>query len=246
MKGTATVIRAKKPSNGSQYAKFFFATRLEKLLTDSDFSNMAQYFVCCFSKSADDLQQLRAYADDGRGFALGFETRALSDGFMKTELPGSHNSTFPLTYDDAKIHKMLEETINNVFRFLPRRAGLDLNNDSIDYIIHKLCDVAWTQCLLLSILFKNEAYSHEVEYRFMETHPQHFHADVKHRMRPYELVTYREFNWRHNSADSLKKIIVGPAADKTKAMLFASDCLRTFHQSNTVEVVPSEIPYRHL
>src|SRR5208282_3656026 len=145
------IIRAKKPSNGPQDANLLFATRLEELLIDSDFSNVAQYFVCCFSKSADDLRQWRAYADDGRGFALGFETGALLDGFMKTELTGSHNSTFPLTYDDAKIHKMHEEAINNVFRFLPRLAGLDLNNDGIDYIIRKLCEDVWTQCLLLSI-----------------------------------------------------------------------------------------------
>jgi hypothetical protein len=33
----------------------------------------AHYFVCCFSKEGDDLGQWRAYADNGRGFAIGFD-----------------------------------------------------------------------------------------------------------------------------------------------------------------------------
>lgn len=32
-----------------------------------------QYYVCCFSAKGDKLSQWRAYADDGRGFAIGFE-----------------------------------------------------------------------------------------------------------------------------------------------------------------------------
>jgi hypothetical protein len=34
-----------------------------------------QYYVCCFSESKDKLSQWRAYANDGDGFAIGFNTR---------------------------------------------------------------------------------------------------------------------------------------------------------------------------
>lgn len=41
----------------------------------------AHYFVACMSTRGDDLGQWRAYADDGRGFALGFQGDAFELGF---------------------------------------------------------------------------------------------------------------------------------------------------------------------
>jgi hypothetical protein len=66
---------------------------------------------------------------------------------------------------------------------------------------------------------------------------------VKRRYRSYELVKYREFDWRRVEAGALKRIIVGPAADRRKATRFAKECLAVFNPG-AVEVTPSTIPYR--
>jgi hypothetical protein len=44
---------------------------------------IAHFFVCCFSRSSDDLGQWRAYADNGRGFAIGFDGLTPERAFCK-------------------------------------------------------------------------------------------------------------------------------------------------------------------
>ena len=43
-------------------------------------------FVACFSRDGDHLGQWRAYADDGRGFAIGFDSKALKEFLPVTML----------------------------------------------------------------------------------------------------------------------------------------------------------------
>ena len=86
-------------------------------------------------------------------------------------------------------------------------------------------------------------YDNEKEYRFLEIHPRDVQPVVKFRPRGYELIRYREFDWRNGDADVLRKIIVGPAADYEKARTYAKRCLDDFGFKN-VEIIRSDIPYR--
>jgi Protein of unknown function (DUF2971) len=59
---------------------------------------VAHFFVCSFSEAGDDLGQWRAYADNGRGFALGFDAHTLEHAFTAANIPGSSgHMTFPVT-----------------------------------------------------------------------------------------------------------------------------------------------------
>jgi Protein of unknown function (DUF2971) len=62
-----------------------FATMLEQFDIDGGIEAARHLFVCCFSSDDDDLGQWRAYADNGQGFALGFDTDELEDGFTSIE-----------------------------------------------------------------------------------------------------------------------------------------------------------------
>ena len=97
--------------------------------------------------------------------------------------------------------------------------------------------------LYTALFFKHEAYRNEREYRFLELHRADVPPEVKRRYRSYELVKYREFDWKRLQAGTLKRIVVGPAADRTKATRFATDCMATCHLGS-VEIAYSEIPYR--
>ena len=110
----------------------------------------------------------------------------------------------------------------------------------------KLLTLTWVHCLRTALFFKHQAYANEVEYRFLQLHAglPYPAPEVKYRTRPYELVRYREFNWRASAAAALKKVIVGPAADKTKAALFVKECLRAYHRGPLVELTTSAVPYR--
>ena len=95
------------------------------------------------------------------------------------------------------------------------------------------------------MFFKHEAYWNENEYRFQQLFRRDKPAPaVKFRQRPSSLVRYREFDWRRHAPGALRKIVVGPAADRAKMARFAKDCLVAFHaRADSVELVYSKIPY---
>ena len=97
--------------------------------------------------------------------------------------------------------------------------------------------------LRTALFFKHEAYRNENEYRFLEIHKSDAPPKVERRSRSYELVKYRKFDWKRLQIGTLKNIVIGPAADRTKAKRFATDCMAACHLGS-VEIGYSQIPYR--
>jgi Protein of unknown function (DUF2971) len=71
---------------------------------NSNLEGIANLFVCSFSTADDELGQWRAYADDGRGYALGFDAASLERAFGKSD--AKHHSTFPVNYEEAELHSL--------------------------------------------------------------------------------------------------------------------------------------------
>lgn len=204
----------------------------------------AHYFVCSLSSDGDDLGQWRAYADNGRGYAIGFDARALEGLFTRRNgVPIPNNSTFPVTYDDAVLADLHHQMIDSMFDLISLPQGKDMDDASINAYMRELSVYLSVYVLYAALFFKHEAYRNESEYRFLEFHRADIPPEVKRRYRSYELVKYREFDWKRLQARALKRIVVGPAADRTKATRFATDCMATCHLGG-VEIAYSEIPYR--
>lgn len=224
-----------------------FAQQFERLLIDNGVEEAAHLFVGCFSASGDDLGQWRAYADNGRGFALGFDTALLENGFVKSSaLPTGSGQTFMVSYDDKTVIRLHNNIIDKMFHLISLPHGKKLESDTLHEYIGDLLITTWVHCLRAALFFKHEAYSNEAEYRFLQIHMAGPNAPpaVKYRTRPYALVRYREYDWRATTPSALTKIVVGPAADKANAATFAKDCLRAFHPALPIDVVSSQIPYR--
>jgi hypothetical protein len=224
-----------------------FASMLERFDLDAGIEASGHFFICCFSGDGDDLGQWRAYADNGRGFALGFEAASLEGAFANEKgKPIKQHATFPITYDDrelTRIQTALADMVDPIIS-LPRTTsvrGDALRAYMMDLLVYHSMNV-----IRGVMFFKHEAYRNENEYRFQQL----FRCDkpapaVKYRKRPTSLVRYREYNWRRRGPGALKKIVIGPAADRDKAARFAKDCLASFHpEPDSVELVYSTIPYR--
>lgn len=232
-----------KAENGSGAHKIF-AKNFSAFAQQQGIQRAAHYFVCCFSTAGDDLGQWRAYADNGRGYALAFETKSLENGFTKkNSKPIPNNSTFRVIYNDAQVESVHHQIIDRVFDLVTLPAGRGLPNDAINVYMAELQMLLTLHVLQSALFFKHEAYAHEQEYRFMQMHRADAPPQVKTRLRPYTLVKYREFDWKHSASEALTKIVIGPAADHTKALQFAKDCLGLFYPKK-VELVQSKIPYR--
>jgi hypothetical protein len=205
----------------------------------------AHYFACSFSSTGDDLGQWRAYADNGRGYALGFDARELENAFTKErDIPIPNNSTFSINYNDGKLAELHRELVERMFHLISLPRGKGLSREGIHEYMHELFASLSMHALGAGLFFKHEAYNNEKEYRFLQIHRADVPPpEVKFRTRAYSLVKYREFNWRKRAAGALKEIVIGPAADRDKAFQFATDCLRLFHGATFVPIY-SSIPYR--
>jgi hypothetical protein len=237
----ARAILNQKAASGPPESKIF-AKDFASL--DKGLDRAAHYFVCSFSEAGDDLGQWRAYADNGRGYALGFDAKALEEAFGKgAETPTSNNAAFPVTYGDSTLDDIQRQLVEKMFSLISLPNGRKLPGDVIVAYMVELLTTLASHALHAVLFFKHEAYSNEREYRFLEVH----RADAKPahslRGRPYSLIRYREFDWKGPAAAALKKIVVGPAAHPDKALQFARDCIREFVVKD-VDITHSGIPYR--
>lgn len=87
-----------------------FAERYANFGLQRGIEASAHFFSCSFSGCGDDLGQWRAYADNGHGFAIGFETKILeaaftTEGGQRVE----NNCTFPVSYKAERLRKMYEK-----------------------------------------------------------------------------------------------------------------------------------------
>lgn len=77
----AVDILKREAANGSEETKQFLES-LENFSKPERFMNAGNYFICSFSSRGNELGQWRAYADNGRGYAIGFEAKALEMAFV--------------------------------------------------------------------------------------------------------------------------------------------------------------------
>ena len=226
------------PSEATLFAKSM--DRFLERIRDS-----AKYFSCSFSATGDDLGQWRAYADDGHGYALGFDATLIESSFAKqSQGPPLNTASFPITYEDAKLAGIHCDLVNRMFSLISLPRGRRLPDAVLNAYMGKLAVMLASHAMHACLFFKHPGYRNEQEYRFLKVfEADQAHVGIKARMRPYSLVKYLDFDWKENNSGTLKRIVIGPAADSEKASRFAKDCLRMFY-SGSVSVDRSQIPYR--
>ncbi len=207
---------------------------------------VADFFVGCFSSADDDLGQWRAYADNGQGFALGFDGRLLEEAFATSEVDIKDNRTFPISYDEEKLQKIQGDLVRGTIPLIALPAGRNMSNADINEYIKALSINFSIPTIRTALFFKHKAYRNEDEYRFLQirsvTAPKN---DIRTRTRRYSTIRYVEFDWRKVAPSALKEIVIGPAAAIDDAELFAENCRDLFLEYPTsVKIRRSGIPYR--
>jgi hypothetical protein len=205
---------------------------------------MAQFFVCSFSEAGNDLGQWRAYADNGRGFSLGFDAKILERAFASAGIAGSSQHTaFPVTYNESKLRHMHRLIVEQTLPLISLPRTRVFPDNSIDEYMSELLRRTCVPIIHSALFFKHPSYCNEREYHFLQL----FRADVdvpgiKHLPRRYKLTRYTEFDWRAVAVDSLKSVVTGPAAGR-HARQFADECVSRFH-TGAVKISQSKLPYR--
>jgi hypothetical protein len=238
------------PANAEERANAFFTRVLDGIVNQDRLADVVKFFALSFSATFDELGQWRAYADDGRGYALGFDTEKLEGAFSIVPRPSDLVAgVFPLSYSDSGLEKNQQQIIDKIVPLVTYLIGKQLL-PGIEAVcaLKVLLIIIFMNITFSALAHKHQAYSNENEYRFIEAYTsEKAPTGLKYRSRPYSLVRYREFDWRSPAPDALKYIVVGPSADPNRGERFARDCLREFHPNPaSVLVFPSGIPYRAL
>jgi len=238
----AITILNGKAANGLPESKLF-AADFEEMIRLGKVQKSGDYFICSFSSAGDDLGQWRAYADNGRGYALGFDANALEDAFIR-QAGAPVQKAFPVTYNDARLIEIHRNIIEKMFALISLPRGRDLGDDAIKGYMAELYTLISVHALHAGLHFKHEAYANEQEYRFMQVHPPGNQPLVtKLRTHSYSSIRYQEFDWKDAGRNVLKKIVIGPSASVEKATAFAKESLLLADQQ-AVAITCSAVPYR--
>lgn len=123
----------------------FFSAISDRWLS---FSLKCRHLVACFSTDGDSLSQWRAYADDGRGFAIGFKAKSL-----RTLLP---IQMYDVLYEEKQqIDEMVEVLGATYLEFIDKGADYDA-----DWFMQRCAELPAS-----SIALKNPAWRDEKEVR---------------------------------------------------------------------------------
>lgn len=174
------------------------ARRASRLAADAiaDMSIIQRPFIASFTEVADDLNQWRAYSDDGRGFMLTFSTK-----WFKGRLAGGE--FVPVCYDHNEAVKAVEAVCEGYISALnSRRSQLPP-------------DVAGTRLFItlaqLGTFFKSSGYASEREWRWVRRRGGlTSHADGS-ALRTDGLAPYIRLPIKMGRSDSVDQVMTGPA-----------------------------------
>jgi hypothetical protein len=205
---------------------------------------VAHYFVLSFSEWGNDLCQWRAYADNGRGYSLGFDGLAIEKAFCNdaTGVPIKEHMSFPVCYSEATLRGIFTKLINKVLPLVSAAGTLGLSNTAVQtYMDHLHLSLA-LQVFRTALFFKHYAYASEKEYRFMHISPANNPpTGLNFRSRPHTLLRYLEFDWLTLNPALLKQIIVGPGTEPRMGLRFSYDCLKAYFPVISVRL-PNVVP----
>ena len=220
-----------------------FYSHFEKFF-DAGFEKVAHYFAFSFSSKNDDLGEWRGYADNGKGYCLGFDGKMLESIF--TTLGGQRvpsNSTFFVDYDELKITRIQQAIISRMLHLISLPRHIKLSNAQVIPYMRKLSVSLAVHVLRASLTFKHHAYKPEAEYRFLQLYDSiSTIPGVQLRNRNYELIRYVNFDWSAHS-QILKSVMIGPAANLEKSKSFV-DTVLTGNGFQNIPISYSKIPYR--
>ena len=179
-------------------------------------------YIFCLSEVDDSLGQWRAYSSDGKGVAIGFNTKMLG---LKNELPAPNvykDNTIGLVKVEYDVRKQKSQIQNLTDNF----GDTHLNRKE-DW---ELVPVYFSKLLIdHSLIFKNPSFSEEKEWRIIHTPVSSGYekdnskielSEKKFRANGFRLTSYFELNLEKVfNSKLIPEIILGPKSEVDSQIL---------------------------
>jgi len=217
---------------------------VDDLFQHRNFTDIFGFYIASFSRDRNDLGQWRAYADNGRGFALGLAPHLFEAVDTANPQPTEY-VVMPVVYGEKEAEPRYRAAIETAAGIVQaNRAHLIDKKVGIAFLRTMADELIAGQLIGTSLLVKHEAYSHKKEVRLVilgvrDTQKPY----IKTRIRGSEIVPFIEGDMPLRDKDGIVEIVVGPAAAPP-----AKDAVKSLLQSFGVElgdrIKDSGIPYR--
>lgn len=178
----------------------------ETVTTEMSPNNLNDTFkvlVSCFSHNGDILSQWRAYADDGRGFSIGFDMEMvkqhhLFNRYLEKMVPISGKISFiGVSYDRLEFEREVHQLINTY-------------KNSMSPIRFKLLSRA---LMYMAIRYKDNFFREEQEVRGVITSEESIEGDdytIEQRNSLYGITHYHRLSTSFQDIHAIKEIVMGP------------------------------------
>jgi hypothetical protein len=228
-----------------------FLECLADMFSHRNFSATLEFLIASFSRVRDDLGQWRAYADNGRGYAIGFAPRAFSVVDKPDRKPNENVFVGPVLYDMGAVtarHRLAIDEAAATF--------LDAVEANADLVQDRTIGIPFMQEFARSIIAspliwnclttKHPAYASEREVRLviLGLHDQ-LMPHIATRLRGSEIVPFIVHHVPLRARDDIAEVVVGPAAPPDAERSLRT-MLNSFGVDPNVPVSRSDIPYRAL
>lgn len=200
----------------------------DKLCDNMKTTKESNICVGSFCKSGDLLGQWRAYANDGSGIAIGFNSQELS---KICEINKFHFSE--CFYEDAVKKKICQEVLNIFLE------GFDKKKDKADY--HNAMKEIVMVMLVFSLFLKDGSFKEEMEVR-LATPPG---MDLDTKKIGNRWLSFYPLKLESGLERIIQEIYVGPG-NKQAELSKAIEVLLKNHKINNCSIKLSKIPYRSL
>jgi hypothetical protein len=226
-----------------------FLELLADMFSDRNFSATLEFFIASFSRQRDDLGQWRAYADNGRGYAIGLAPNLFAISDEENLQPNEKVVVGPVIYRTDQVlarHQLAIDQAAAIF-LETVTANADLVSDKtigIPFMQEFARAIIASPLIWNCLTTKHPAYQHEQEVRLIILGLRdQLMPYIKTRLRGSETVPYIMHDMPVRKPHNIGEIVVGPAAPPD-----AERTVRTFLTSlggdPNVPVSRSDIPYR--
>lgn len=189
----------------------------------------------CFSAEKDLLSQWRGYADDGRGFSVGFSADALRS--VARKLNETHRITLQLEAIEY-VARLDADFLRDFKVFVDKQeysanglsASVTIDNVGLQYWVKRAC------------LMKNIAFEEEREFRLFSLY---INPDVEgfgYRVAGIKLSPYLEVSLEDRLSDIITSVVIGPK--NTSEEDHIRDLVKRSGFSNVYDVSKSKASYR--
>jgi Protein of unknown function (DUF2971) len=229
--------------------RLFLETFID-MFRHANFDTSLEFFIASFSRERNDLGQWRAYADNGRGYAIGFSPRMFSivkqpQADRLPEFLGPVHYTLDEVY--TRYGPPLREAAKIFLETVSANADL-VRDKSIDNLFMQefARELIASPLIWLCLTSKHPAYEHEREVRLIIMGTStYLLPHLTTRLRGSEIVPYIPHPMPFRELEYILEIVVGPAAP-ADAERTVRTLLNSLGVGPEVHILRSDIPYRAL